>query len=505
MSADLDLLRPSAPSAGPAVPRRSSASFFVGATLILGVLTAVFLLVKPALFPPRKVETGTVRVESGPARSAVAVEATGWVEPDPFPVFVRPLVDGTVDRFEVVEGTPVKAGETVLATLRSTMIEDGAEKVRASVAHTEAHLPEAKADLDQATALLEQKLDLRRDVARLEGERAVADADVAVTAADAKAAVARADAERLEWEAQDRLKAGGSGSDVLLARAVASLAAARADLESKTALERKARATLAALDAQLALAREALEHPVALEAAVAKTKAHWAAAQVEVAAAQVERTVAERDLARLIVRAPVDGVVLRRNAAPGSPVGPSRMARGEGGAQDAGEGTLLSIYDPSRIQARIDVPVGSVGGVGAGRKVELTAEALPGRVFHGVVGHVVSQADLLKNSLQVKVAITDPDPLLKPEMLVRARFLAAESAEPTAPAAGAARVLVPRRAVRGGAVFVFDPTGGGRARRIPVTQGAAEGDWVEVTGAISSTHRVILDDVVDDERVEVAP
>ncbi len=492
MSANLDLLRPSAPPPASA-PRRSNSSALVGGVLILGALAWAFLLLKPTLFPPRRVASEAVRVESGPARSTVAVEATGWIEPDPFPILVRPLVDGFVDRIDVVESQVVKAGETI-GHLRSSMIEGALDRVRTMVAFKASTLPTARAELDEAKGLAAQKLDLRREVARLDGEVATAVAEIDVADAEAAAAAARVDSERFEWEAQQRLKAAGNASDVLLARAAASLAAAQGELAAKTAAKSKARAVRAAVEAQLVLAKEVLANPVALEAAVSKATARYAQAEAEVAAARTELEVAEREAGWLVVTSPVDGVVLRRNAAPGSPVGPSRMGRGaEGGAPDPGEGTLVSLYDPLHVQARIDVPVGSVGGLGAGRRVELTVEALAGKTFHGVVTRLVSQADLLKNTLQVKVRIEDPDPLLKPEMLMRARFLAVETASRRASAS--VRILVPKRAVRDGVVYVYDPTGGGHARRVPVTSGRDEGDVVEVTGDVCATHRVIIDAV----------
>ena len=181
-------------------------------------------------------------------------------------------------------------------------------------------------------------------------------------------------------------------------------------------------------------------------------------------------------------------------------------AEGEPAAPGGGTtGALVSLYDPKKLQARIDVPLASVAGVGAGQEAELRVETVPGRVFHGVVSRVVSQADPLKNTLQVKVGITDPDPtLLKPEMLVRARFLAPSGAAVAAGAAAPAvtRVLVPRRAVRGGAVYLYDPRGGGRARRVPVTVVAEDGDVAEVTGELGATNEAILDPVEDGDRVE---
>jgi hypothetical protein len=107
-------------------------------------------------------------------------------------------------------------------------------------------------------------------------------------------------------------------------------------------------------------------------------------------------------------------------------------------------------------------------------------------------------ADLQKASHQVKVRLEDPPPLLKPETLCRVRFLADERA----PAAGPALFRVPRSGVRDGAVFVFDPTEGGRARRVAVEVVEESGEHAVVRGALSVAQRVILDPVEDGERVE---
>ena len=138
-----------------------------------------------------------------------------------------------------------------------------------------------------------------------------------------------------------------------------------------------------------------------------------------------------------------------------------------------------------------------------GQQAELFLEALPGRTFHGEVTRVVSEADPLKNTLQAKVRVLDPDPLMRPEMVVRARFLApkVDAVAAGGEVATTARLLVPRRALRDGAVFVVDPRRGGRSRRVAVTKVAEEGDLVEGTGDLSATHRVILDAVDDGERI----
>jgi hypothetical protein len=167
-------------------------------------------------------------------------------------------------------------------------------------------------------------------------------------------------------------------------------------------------------------------------------------------------------------------------------------------------GSIVSLYDPSRLQARVDLPFEELPGIEAGTPVEIEAKALPGRTFHGRVHRLVHEADITQAKLQVKARIEDPDGLMRPEMLCTVRFLVTGDAPaPGRPAA--ARLLVPSEAVRGDVVFVYDPTGGGRARRVPVRMLARDGEWTEVEGDLGLTSKVILEAVEDGQRVRGAP
>ena len=448
MSANLDLLRPAAP-VETAPRRRSSSSFVVGA-LVLGALGWAFVLVKPSLFPARRVSSALVRVVTGPARSAASVEATGWIEPDPFPVLVRPLVDGTVERFEVVEGQAVRANETVLARMRSSMIEGELEKMRTMVAHKEAHLPEVQADLDEAKGLLEQRLELRRELARLDGRTRGGG--------------------RRDRRRRRRREGGGRPRRVRArrTRGAGGVAGRRERLRRPDRARAARRSRSRAPSSRRSPRRWGRRRRRGRRS---KPSSNWRARRWRARSRSRRRSRGRRRTSRPPTpKSPPHAPSATSPSA--RPAGSScgrrstasccvatrrrglrsgrRACRGAARAMSAepSEGTLLSLYDPASLQARIDVPVGSVGGIGAGRRVELTAEALPGRTFHGSVTRVLSQADPLKNTLQVKVRIEDPDPLLKPEMLARARFLAVDAAPGTA--SGAVRILVPdaRRARR---------------------------------------------------------
>ena len=499
MSVDLEALRRSEPVAAPS----RAGGRFVAGVLVLGAIGWGFLLLKDRLFPARVVRAAAVRVETGAVARAASVEATGWIEPDPFPTAVRPLVDGVVESIDVVEGSSVTGGATVVARLRNIDLESDAETKALVATHVERHVAEARAEWDEAKALLEQRLDARREVARLEGEAARAEGEVGVARSEVVVAEAALEGARTEAAAEEAVLKAGGGSTVATAKARSAADGAVAAVEAKRAALARAQATATTAKAELEVAREAVRAPRALEGAVAKTWAHVEAAEADAATARAEAAVAKRKADLLVVTTPASGVVLRRAAQPGSSVGPAMSPVVPGaGRPDEAMGALVLLYDPKRLQARVDVPYASVGGIGAGAKAELTSDAVPGRRFSGTVVRWQAEADPAKGTQQAKVRIDDPDPKLVPETLVRVRFLVEA---PKGDASGATRVLVPKDAVRDGAILVLDPRSGGRARRVPVHAMAPEGDWVEVHGDVSATHRVILDEgVADGDRVREA-
>jgi RND family efflux transporter MFP subunit len=187
---------------------------------------------------------------------------------------------------------------------------------------------------------------------------------------------------------------------------------------------------------------EALEISRAeLESEQARLVAMRAAFQARVGSGEVE--VARRRLAldRTEIRAPVDGVVLRLFAVPGL----KRMVL----MDDMDSSTIASLYRPETLQARIDVPLGEAAGVSPGQAVRIRSDFLPDRVIRGTVSHLTGEADLQRNTLQVKVLLEAPDPRLRPEMLCRAEFLQSPrgSEAQAGEANGRVSIYVPVRAM----------------------------------------------------------
>lgn len=483
---DLSALRMEEQPIPPRIHRRRGPRMAVlGIALLACVIAATFLW--PVLFPPREVTTAPVRLAGGAsaARAAVA-EAAGWIEPEPYAVTVRPLVEGVLQELLVLEGAEVKAGETVIARLQSAALLAARDRAKASLLERTAEAERVRIVADALRAVLEQRGDLRAEEARARGELEVRRRAVDSGKAGVVAAEAALEARRADLQAQELLAERGGSYPVALARARAAAREAEAMLELKRQELKGADAEVVKSEQLLSVAQDLLRSPRALEKEAAEAVAELRQKEAARDAATTELAIAEREIGWCEVRAPADGAVLKLLAAPGAVVGP------------AGEG-IVSIYDPARLQARIDVPLSTVSGVAPGQEVEMRTDVFAGRVFHGVVIRVQRESDLLKNTLQVKVHVTDPDPLLRPETLVRARFAAREGAE-AAPVVALFRI--PRSAARGDAVFVVDPRGGGRARRVAVERVGEEGEELIVRGELSVSHRVILDPVEDGDRVK---
>ena len=455
-------------------PRRPLGPRIALGVLVLLALGVAATFLVPLLTPPRPVATAPVQTATAEAGSGVATaEAAGWIEPDPYAVTVRPLVGGVLEELSVLEGDRVEKGVTVIGRLRSAALEAARDRAQARLVLEDENVKHRGAELEVAEGLLEQRAELRLDEVRARHGLAAVRARLAT-------AQAERDARKADHEGQRKLMEAGGTYPVALKKAAAELRAAEARVEELAARHAEHEATLA-------IAKEVLKDPRGLEGVVVTARANVAHRRAMRNAARVELEIAERELTWATLKAPADGVVLKLLAAPGDVVGPDAKA-------------LVSTYDPARLQARIDVSLDSIEGVHVGQEVEISSEVLGSKKTRGVVLRIQRESDLLKNTLQVKVRIDDPDPLLRPETLCRARFQASGKTA----ARGPALFRVPKAAVRDGAVFLLDPTAG-RARRVPVERVGEVGDLVVVRGALSVTHKVILDEVEDGERVEGRP
>lgn len=200
---------------------------------------------------------------------------------------------------------------------------------------------------------------------------------------------------------------------------------------------------------------------------------------------------AEASYEYTLIRAPFDGVVVRRLAQTGENIGPA------GGV--ATGGSLCTLIDRASLEMVADVNETNITKVTVGQKAEVAAEARPDRKYKGEVRQIVPTADRTKGIVQVKIRLLDPDDALLPEMAARAAFLR-EGAVAGAPR----RLIAPKGSVRerGGqkVVFVIESA---HVRRQVVETGAEGEDGSEILKGLQGGEEVVTGGGIVDDGTEV--
>tara|TARA_R100000027_G_scaffold67481_1_gene66446 strand:+ start:2962 stop:4284 length:1323 start_codon:yes stop_codon:yes gene_type:complete len=380
--------------------------------------------------------------ETDPFSGEVLFQASGWIEASPLPTRATALIDGVVDQVFVLEGESVQEGQ-----LLATLISEDAE----------IEVLEAKAKLAEAETKVRQESTRQKQAeARLETHY------LQVEAAEA----------RLEELLDDEQRFRNAGKGAFSARDVA-----HSSLQVNTH-----KAQIAAIDAQRIEIETEIE---AIELDV-ETARH----QVKVSQAALLR--AELALSRTKIYSPITGVVQSLYAAPGQ----KRML----GMDDHESATIAILYQPEKLQARIDVPLEEAALLRLDQPVRLRSNLLPNREFRGRVDRIVGMADIQRNTVQAKVIITDPDPQLRPDMLCRAEFLSASADDHlNHETNGTSRVslyvpeaVLQNRSDNKAEIWTLDDRGETAELRSIELGATTHDNFIEVTGGLSPGDPIII-------------
>ena len=477
------------PAAGPKHRSHLLTRYILPGGLLLGFLGLVAWSARASLLPSRAVTVMPVLSAQAEVKQAGTplFQAAGWVEPRPTPIVVTALAEGVVERLLVVEGQAVKAGEPV-----ATMIEADArlelERAEAELRLREADLAKAQAELTAARSRSKYPVHLRAPLAEAEAALAKVQTELASLPAKLAAAEAHLRFTRLDLEGKKAAQAALSQRTVDLAES--ELEAAAATVQELRTRKGQLEAEAAALSVRRDTLKEQLDLQIEEIRGVQTAEAAVKAAEALVRQAQNAVDVAQLRLERMVVRAPQDGRVLRLIARPGrrvSGLSPNSMEESS---------TIVTLYDPTMLQLRTDVPLDQVPRVRPGQPVKIETEAVPG----GLEGEVLFKTaftDLQKNTLDVKVAIKNPPADLRPDMLARVTFLAAPEPGSDAKPSEQLRLLIPGSLVEtgegGSRVWVADQAAGqARARTIKVGQQTGKGDLVEVLDGLTELDKIIV-------------
>jgi multidrug resistance efflux pump len=133
-------------------------------------------------------------------------------------------------------------------------------------------------------------------------------------------------------------------------------------------------------------------------------------AEKSVQQAQANLDLLDAQLAKLVIYAPLDGVVLTRNVEPGEFVQPGAVA--------------LAMADLNNITITVYVPEDRYGQITLWQQAQVTVDSFPGETFTAEVIHIADQAEFTPRNVQtvegrsstvyaIKLKVTDNDGKLK--------------------------------------------------------------------------------------------
>ncbi len=335
-------------------------------------------------------------------------------------------VPGKLAARYVDEGDAVRQGQP-LAALEDVDYRTRLDQARAELARSEAFLAElsagtrkedidqAKARLDQAQARLEEAVRGSRAQEITDAQQEVARAEAAVRSAESALKQAASDRERFHYlfEQGGVSKREWEGYETRFETAKAALDQAHAQRES--AVQRLSLREEGIRKEQIAQARAAVDEARAVyERAVAGPRAEQIAqARAQVVAARQALQQAEITLSDTRLVSPIDGMVVSKSAEPGEFLQPGAI--------------VLTIVDLDHPWVRAYISEPDVGRVRLNQQAFVSIDADPNRQLPARLTYVSDQAEFTPKFVQtteervklvfrIKVAVDNPDRILKPGM-----------------------------------------------------------------------------------------
>ncbi|WP_349782276.1 efflux RND transporter periplasmic adaptor subunit [Xanthomonas arboricola] len=183
---------------------------------------------------------------------------------------------------------------------------------------------------------------------------------------------------------------------------------------------------------------------------------------------RAQHRLASLELSYTTVQAPISGVIASRSIKTGNFVQINTP--------------IFRIVDDSQLEATLNVPERELATLKSGQPVTLLADALPGQQFIGKVDRIAPVVDSGSGTFRVICAFGQGAEALQPGMFGRIRIDYDQRKD---------ALVIPRLALLDDgepAVFVVR---NGKASRVPVKLGYAEGPWLEVRQGLKEGDQVV--------------
>jgi len=181
----------------------------------------------------------------------------------------------------------------------------------------------------------------------------------------------------------------------------------------------------------------------------------------------------------LLLRAPLDGMVLRRDGEVGEIAGPTDV--------------LFWVGPPAPMRVVAEINEEEINRIAVGQKALLRSEAFPGRSLRATVSQITPKGDPTRKTFRVYLRLPQDTPL-RIGMSVEANIIFREKQ---------AAVVVPAEAVTGDSVQIIED---GRISRVPVTVGIRGSRNVEIIGDVVKGMAVLSPwrtDLADGTRIRI--
>jgi HlyD family secretion protein len=413
-------------------------------------------------------------------------------------VTLKITASGEVVPVQSVNISPKNPG--VLAELlveQGDRVQQGQVIARMDVGDLQAQILQARANLAQAQAQLDQALAGNRP-------QEITQARARLSQAEAQLAQARA-GNRSQEIGQARSQVESAKAQVSLTqsrvnryRELAQQGAISQDqLDQYVSEDRRAKAALEEAQKRLSLLESGSrnEEISVREAAVTEARAalvllengtrpeEIAQRRAAVKAAQAQVAAAEVKLKDTVIRAPFSGIVTQKYANVGAFVTPTTSASTSASATSS---SIVAVAKGLEVLAR--VPEADIGRVKQGQQVEIVADAYPDQVFKGHVRLIAPEAVLEQGvtSFQVRVALDTGVDILRSGLNVDLTFLG-DRVNNT--------LVLPTVAIvtEKGKTGVLVPDAKNQPQFREVTVGAQVGDQTQVLSGVQAGDRVFVD------------
>jgi RND family efflux transporter MFP subunit len=241
--------------------------------------------------------------------------------------------------------------------------------------------------------------------------------------------------------------------------------------------DRQAHHMVEEAEARAAFALEDLARTRALVTRDYAARATLDRAERDASAARAAADAARQRLEDYLVRAPTDGLVLRRDAEVGEMVDTPA--------------SLFWIGEPRPLRVTAEVDEEDIARIRPGQRALLRADAFPGQVMPAEVAQITPKGDTDRKAYRVRLSLPDDTPLLI-GMTVEANLVLREEAQAVLvpPGAVVQAPAAPGAAPSPAAVWVVED---GVARRRSVTLGVQGPRATEIREGLREDEQVVLD------------